>query len=108
RRRRRTASRWWPSACSGLRWAFAFLLEVAAARLLCLQPVGARLRGDMLVAVEVGEDRLFADDRRLAGNDEDGDRLAAGALAEQDALRIVDGHLADEVVDAELGQPLPH
>jgi hypothetical protein len=38
----------------------ALLLEIAAARLRGLQPVGARFRGDGFVAVEEGEDPLLA------------------------------------------------
>src|SRR5581483_4842663 len=107
RRRRRTVRSWLRSACSRLRWAFALLLEVAAACLLGLQPVSARFRGNRLVVGEVDEDRLLTDDWHLAGRDEDGDRLGAGAFAQQYAVVLLHRHLTGQVIDPELGQPLP-
>jgi hypothetical protein len=59
------------------------------------------------MAGEVREDRLFTDERLLAGGDEDGDRVGGSALAQKGALVLVDRDLAGEVVDAELGEPLP-
>jgi hypothetical protein len=70
--------------------------------------MGARFRGDWFVTVEVDEDRLRTDEWLHAWDDEDGDRFGAGALAQEDALVLLDRHLASQVVDAELGQPLPH
>jgi DNA-binding transcriptional ArsR family regulator len=57
--------------------------------------------------VEVDEDRLLADEDLAAGCGEDGDGVRAGALAQQDAVILLDRHLPGQVVDAELGQPLP-
>jgi hypothetical protein len=63
--------------------------------------VGAGFRRNGFVAVVVGEDRLLADDWLLAGADEDGDRLGAGALAQQGAIVLLDRHVVGRVVDAE-------
>jgi hypothetical protein len=78
-----------------LRWAFAFLLEVAAARLFLPSAGGRALPRDGFAAGEVGKDRLLADEWLLAGSEKNGDRVGAGALAQH------------EVVDAEFGRPLP-
>ncbi len=59
------------------------------------------------MAGEVREDRLLADERCLAVGDEDGDRVCPGAVAQQDPVVLLDGHLAGQVVDAELRQALP-
>ena len=60
------------------------------------------------MTVEVGEDRLLADERLFIGGYEDRDRGGAGALAQEDSVLLLDRHLPGDVVGAELGQPLPH
>jgi hypothetical protein len=87
--------------------AWAFLLEVAATRPFGFEPVGVRLCGYGLTGVEVGEDRVLADEWLFAGGNEDGDGLGAGAFAQQDAIVFLDRHLSGQVIDTELGEPLP-
>jgi len=71
------------------------------------EPVRERLGGDGQTSLEVGEDRCLADDDLAVVADEDGDRLDARPLAQDDAVLLLDRHLARDVIDPELRQPLP-
>jgi hypothetical protein len=68
--------------------------------------VSFRRFGDLLV--EVAEDRLFAENRLAVGESEGRDGVRAGCLGQFDPTLLVGWDLADEIVDAELGQPLPN
>jgi hypothetical protein len=70
--------------------------------------VGARLGRHRDVSIEVRADHVLAGECLPVRSDEDRDAVAAGSFAEQQALFALDRHLARDVVDAELGQPLPH
>ena len=58
--------------------------------------------------VEIGGNRVLADDRVAVICDEHGDGVAAGAFAEQETVLPLDGDLPGDVVDPELGEPLPN
>jgi hypothetical protein len=64
--------------------------------------------GSRDVGVQVARDRVLADEDCSCRCNEDGDGVGAGAYAEQSSVVTLDWHLAGEVVDPELGQPLPH
>ena len=55
---------------------------------------------------EVDEDVLLADHSGAVLESERGDRVGAGRLAESGARLALDRHLAVDVVEPELGQPL--
>jgi hypothetical protein len=60
------------------------------------------------VRVQVVLDRVLPDEHCSCRGDEDGDRVGASAYAQQSAVVALHRHLAGDVVDPELGQPLPH
>jgi hypothetical protein len=70
--------------------------------------MSARLVWDCFMGFKECKDRRLAQNRRLARCYEDGDRVGAGALAEQRAVVFVDRHLPSDEVDAQLGEPLPY
>jgi hypothetical protein len=84
----------------------AFLLEIAAARFGRLLPMRFGLDWLCEVFAEVDEDVLLADHSGAVLEPERGDRVGAGRLAESGARLALDRHLAVEVVEPELGQPL--
>jgi hypothetical protein len=86
--------------------AFAFLLEVTAARFGRLLLVRFRLERLRKAFAEVDEDVLLADHSGAVLEPERGDRVGAGRFAESGARLALDRHLAVDGVEPELGQPL--
>jgi hypothetical protein len=86
--------------------AFAFLLEVTAARFGRLLLVRFRLERLRKAFAEVDEDVFLADHSGAVLESERGDRVGASRLAESGARLALDRHLAVDGVEPELGQPL--
>ena len=55
---------------------------------------------------QAGEDRVLSDDRRAVLEHEHRNRVRTCGIEERPALGALDRHLMDDVVDAELRQPL--